>query len=257
MATPFHRLEDCLGDGANDDQPIDHDLEVDFDAVGIAKCCQCGVKLPANHAAIEAHSRDCVGVPLSRNCVGEPSGRYWNPDLEAAENAWWGVSKPSPSGMLTDGETTLDHRDASSGLSAEADPDDDAESFVMHTEVPETLLDDWEDDLDAIGIAKCSHCGAKLPLNDEAIEEHLKQCEGEGRRRPRRPLVSEQQVQKNFGNCCRCNQRISLEVDDVIAHSQVCPALRPSPDRRAVARTGAQTSSSWLYRWASEACRLP
>jgi len=198
-------------------------LEDDLDAVGIAKCCQCGIRLPLDDHDIELHSRSCIAEPKSKK--------------------WLGVENTSlrNAGFISDGET---HASASSGreeLIGSAcggmvhdmvgDEDSSCACNELESEPEESGLDDWEDDFDAIGIAKCSHCGMKLPDSDEAVEEHLKICEGEGRRQPKvaRPEVQDsqmqQQFQAEFGKCCRCNQRMSLDVEAVVAHSHVCPAL--------------------------------
>eukprot|EP00927_Polykrikos_kofoidii_P053843 TRINITY_DN48380_c0_g1_i1.p1 TRINITY_DN48380_c0_g1~~TRINITY_DN48380_c0_g1_i1.p1 ORF type:complete len:218 (+),score=47.87 TRINITY_DN48380_c0_g1_i1:126-779(+) len=40
-------------------------------------------------------------------------------------------------------------------------------------------VEDWEDGLEALGVAKCGLCGQKFPLNTEAIEAHSLVCESE------------------------------------------------------------------------------
>lgn len=37
-------------------------------------------------------------------------------------------------------------------------------------------MDEWEDCLGAVGIAKCGECGMRLPLETHAIDQHSREC---------------------------------------------------------------------------------
>jgi hypothetical protein len=217
-------LDDCLGDG--DNSLIETQLEKDFDAVdsiGIAKCCNCGVKLPVDDITIEKHSRDCLGDRSNKSPTWNSpsfSVRYALKTLDVEKR---------------DSDLPSSGREATSTSYAELEDDSrmcTSADEMLTTDADETLdtyvdcgLDDWEDGFDAIGIAKCSHCGMKLPLDEEAIEEHLKTCKGEGIQPRIQPPPQPGGERSNKGKCCRCQRTISLDVDAVVAHSHVCPAL--------------------------------
>mmetsp|Transcript_155596 Transcript_155596/g.290382 ORF Transcript_155596/g.290382 Transcript_155596/m.290382 type:complete len:315 (-) Transcript_155596:107-1051(-) len=210
------------------------DWEDDFDAVGIAKCCQCGLRLPIDHDSIEHHSRSCakavegeiprVEIPRSaKSMAKEWLERPWrNSD---AETTCYSSGLEEESGVSCDREATS--REVTG-------TDDVAPPCVSYDQVTEEDADasylqdrgieDWEDGFDAIGIGKCSHCGSKLPLDDEAIDRHLRECQA-------RAADSAGDPGEQFGNCCRCGKRISLDPEAVIAHSQRClsQAVPPPP----------------------------
>lgn len=217
-----------------------NDWEDDFEAVGIAKCCQCGVKLPVDHDAIEFHSRSCLEAPRR----GAPRGMFPKParcvPKDLADTKEWLESPLRMRG--SDAETTCysSGLEESEGVSADADftstdevqpPCASYQEGVDADEDKETGLEDWEDGFDAIGIAKCSHCGNKLPLDDAAIDQHLRECKA-------RAADAAGDPDAEVGKCCRCQQTIALDVEAVIAHSHVCPALNvtrtiSSPQRAA------------------------
>lgn len=196
-------------------------------AVGMGKWCSCGVKLPVDDITIEKHPKGDLGDE------GNPGLQWKSPaisikynlktvDLETRDGVV-GSTMFEPEGTTTSYAELEDDSQMNTSLEDPLDPDEDCG------------LDDWEDGFDAIGIAKCSHCGMKLPLDDEAIEEHLRTCQGEGiqHSQPQNGASCDSAVlateamaaPAKIGKCCRCQMVISLDVESVVAHSHVCPAL--------------------------------
>jgi len=246
VQTQMPGLEDCLSTKPGQ---VSQDLEDDFDAIGIAKCCHCGIKLPADQMSIEKHSSRCSGNVK----LGEDAFRWLGSSPEFPGSS--GRASATSSGRhASDGETHEGETHDSSGRDMLLDEDSSSfweaipaagpereDSFRMETSAPESGLNDadWEDDFDAIGIAKCSHCGVKVPLNDDAMEDHLRVCEGEGHKKK----LSHPE-QRNEGKCCRCNRRISLDVEAIVAHSHVCTALRAEVSPQKV-----DSNNDWLSQW--------
>jgi len=241
------RLEDCLKAEALDEAlaSVSHNMEDDFDAVGIAKCCQCGIRLPLDHASIEHHSRSCTGealLPGSYAAAGTcyPCGTGGTGVPGRLSGRLRSSSDDNEPGRLftSDVREILDSRSRATCSSVPAEREGDDEDPVSS----DAAGLEWEDDFDAIGIAKCSHCGMKVALNDEAMEEHLRECKGEGRP----PKPKEPPADVEYGRCCRCDQRISLEVDAVVAHSHVCPALRA--ERNSRDQVDCRSGQGWLSK---------
>lgn len=158
--------------------------EDDFDAVGVAKCGRCGLKVSIYGDAIEQHTLECgAGDAVCQPC-GDKDG------CDAPGLLPRVTSEPDT--CASSGREELD----SSGFSASASNRDSLQQLDVDSyedrdlttggwEDPDGFegpgLDDW-DLLDAIGVAKCGHCGLKLPLNDTVITKHLAECASEGRR---------------------------------------------------------------------------
>lgn len=234
------------------------DWEDDFDAVGIAKCCQCGLRLPVDHDTIEQHSRTCsrrfnsrsnsraissevphVELPRSAKSMTQETDACARVRKPAAlTNAWSKALLSRPLQLPNaDAETTC----YSSGLEEESGvswSDDVAHPCMSYDQVTDldestshlqdmSRIEDWEDGFDAIGIGKCSHCGSKLPLDDAAIEQHLRECKA-------RAADAAGDPSPEYGTCCRCGKRISMDPEAVIAHSQRClaQAVLPPPRKK-------------------------
>jgi len=173
--------------GLGDSGPGVHELEDwedGIESMGIAKCAHCGMKLPLDDdAAIEAHMRECKG--------------------DGSQKA----------------EQAVDD-DVACGNCIRCDVDGVAGLGDSGLGVHE--LEDWEDGLDSMSIAKCAQCGLKLPLDDAAIETHMRECKGDGSQKAEQ--ADDDHVA--FGNCTRCMQRMRMDVDSIVEHSRICPGLR-------------------------------
>lgn len=122
-------------------------------------------------------------------------------------------------------------------------------------------LDDWEDGLDALGIAKCRLCGLKLPLDIDTIDKHSKECEqARARGSECRPCDSSELL-SGAGRCKRCGELIPLDVDAIEHHSKVCRASSGSADvsptgsnagedtAKTASKKGKPRRASGLWRW--------
>lgn len=174
------------------------------------KCSRCGVLLPFDPRAIDQHSQRCFSASVvggssgstapakvARQHAGDNAGYVQSFDIGRGDSSEDVPTDLSPIGCLDDIDPSQQQH--FSGIRQWlSETRDSIKDKVLRTQPclfppgplsplpkgkdgtrdPRSISSSYDQDLETLGIARCSRCGIRLPLDADIVDRHSDECCG-------------------------------------------------------------------------------